>query len=894
MTAAAAASLNSLLDQGVVLLTASRRLAHALRLGYARYAQEQGRKVWISPQILPWTAWLRQMRLEARAASTQGSLPPVLTAAQARIVWDDVVGASLAARELMDPSNAARMAARSWRRLQDYLIPLERLDSFDAPEVQALRAWCVAFQQRCDALGAIDEARLAQWMHGSAFVPPSSIALAGFDVVPPAMSRLIERWRTHGKVIDGAAVAGDAQVCVVAADDADAEIDLAANWSRAQLEQGANTVAVIVPDLQSRREAVRRAFEDAFAPGMRHVHGDTASLPVVIAAPSALADYPAVDAALLILQLASRPAAADHVGRLLRSPFIAGGGIERGKRAIADFDLRVEQRDRWDWFELERWAGRKGCEQLQLGARELTKLLRAELGPVMASQWVERFYTMLLAVGWPGDRTPGSVEHQTLEKFHAALAEFGTLDAVAGRMSLKQALRRLQDLLRETPFEPQAATAAVTVIDAATSAGMHFDALWVAGLDADRLPAPVNPDPLIPLELQRAAGVPEASAAGVLRLATQQLERWRSGNGTLVLSWPQRAGDAEYMPSPLIADLPAVAADALIPKRVATLRQVSFEQRPQLATLLDESAPPLTAASARGGARVLELQSHCPFRAQAELRIAAVPLPRASLGVAPFDRGAILHRVLEEVWGSLRTQQALLSIDDAVLIERVREVSERHVAQMLQPGTRYRQRLAALEVASLVRQVTQLLLQERTRPPFTVRFSEKEEQYAIGGLSIRLRPDRIDELADGSELLIDYKLGDSHQPRDWVDVWPGRPSRPQLPLYGLAHSDRLAGLAYVVLAPGAVEYRGWSNGVAVGPGIVPYPAGLRIDFGDPQDWEALMHQWRFSLSRLAERFVAGEARVDPLPQACQRCHLSTLCRIHERATAEIANGSNDE
>jgi probable DNA repair protein len=888
-------SLNSLLDQGVTILTASRRLAHALRLGYARYAQAQGRQVWASPEILPWSAWLRQVRLEARATNLPDSLAPVLTSAQARIVWDEVVSGSAAARDLMDASNAARMAARSWRRMQDYLIPLERLRSFDAPEAQALHAWCEGFLQRCTALGAIDEARLAEWMLSSQFVPPTRIALAGFDVVPPAMGLLIERWRTHDRIVDNDIASGPAaEVTVVGAADADAEVELAAQWARAQLEQGASAIGVILPDLQGRRDAVRRAFEDAFAPGQRHVHGDSASMPVVIAAPAALADYPSVDTALLILQLAAMPCTSTHVGRILRSPFLAGGDVERGKRAMADLELRELQRDRWDWFELERWAGMTGCERLQLAARGLTTLLRGMVGSATASQWVERFHSMLQRIGWPGDRTPGSVEHQTLEKFHAALAEFGTFDVVAGRMTMPQALRCLQDLLRDTPFEPETATAAVTVIDATTSAGMQFDALWVAGLDADRFPAPVNPDPLIPLELQRAAAVPGASAAEVLQLATKQLQRWRTGSDALVLSWPRRAGDAEIIASPLIADVSALPPDAPVQSRTGTLRQLVFEHRPQLAALLDDSAPPLATAAARGGARVLELQSHCPFRAQAELRLGAAPMPRVGLGVAPLDRGAILHGVLAEIWGSLNTQQALLEVDDLSLEERVREAVTRIVAHTLQPATRFRNRLAALEVETMVRQVMRLLVQERLRPPFAVRFAEVDEQYRIGGLTIRLRPDRIDELANGSELLIDYKLGDSHKPRDWIDAWPGRPRRPQLPLYGLAHADRLGALAYVVLAPGAVEYRGWSNGTDVGMGVLPYPAGLRIDLGDPQDWQALMDQWRFSLTRLAERFVGGDARVDPLPLACQMCHLSTLCRIHERAPAEAVGESDDE
>src|SRR5262249_29374507 len=161
----------------------------------------------------------------------------------------------------------------------------------------------------------------------------------------------------------------------------------------------------------------------------------------------------------------------------------------------------------------------------------------------------------------------------------------------------------------------------------------------------------------------------------------------------------------------------------------------------------------------------------------------------------------------------------------------------------------------------------------------TVRLAEAAEQYAIGGLSITLRPDRIDEVA-GGELLIDYKLGSAHRPRDWFDVWPGRPRRPQLPLYGLARAERLRALAYVVLAPGAIEFRGWSDGTEVGAGVLPYPAGIRIDLGDPMDWEALLHYWRFTLTRLAQRYVAGDAAVDPLPFECTTCHLSTLCRVH--------------
>jgi hypothetical protein len=234
----------------------------------------------------------------------------------------------------------------------------------------------------------------------------------------------------------------------------------------------------------------------------------------------------------------------------------------------------------------------------------------------------------------------------------------------------------------------------------------------------------------------------------------------------------------------------------------------------------------------------------------------------------------------------LRSQEQLHVTSDDDLNALIRESTQRHAAK-LQPVTRHRSRLVALEIESVVRQVTRLLELEKQRPPFTVRLAEATESYTLGGLSITLRPDRIDQLAGGGELLIDYKLGDSYRPsRDWMDVWPGRPRRPQLPLYGLAHAKSLRALAYVVVAAGAVEYRGWGDGTAIEAGILPYPAGVRIDFGDPQDWEELMHHWQFTLTRLAEKYVAGEATVDPLPLACVHCHLSTFCRIDERLRSD--------
>lgn len=883
--------LYSLLEQGVVALTASRRLAHAIRLGFAQYAQERGLSVWRTPQVLPWSTWLRQQRLVARAVQRR-KFEGLLTAAQARVLWDDVVAKSRVGGTLLMPSNAARLAARSWQHLHDYLIPLERLEQFDTEESRALLEWCRAFEQRCATLGAIDDARLAHWLFDAQFVPEERIVFVGFDMLVPAVERLVDRWRACGRVMEAdETLAASGSVEVAGAPDAAAEIELAAQWARAQVENGATSVGVIVGDLASRREEVQRVFENVFAPGRRHTQAPETEVPVVVAAPPPLASYAVVDAALLVLRLAVGDGDSTLVGRILRSPFLGGAIEERSERAVADQVLRERRRDRWSWLELERWAAQQRCNRLALAARGLVAALRGLPRQATPSEWAERFYGLLSLSGWPGDRTPTSVEHQVLAKFQDVLAELGSLDPIAPRLTFAQALRRFEELLRETPFEPETKGASVVVIDATTSAGMQFEALWVTGLQADRFPVPVNPDPLIPIELQRTAGMLQASAEGSLRLARTQLARWTGCASRVVLSWPEREGDAELAMSPLLARFAHVEP---CKDRTPTLRELLFESRPQLELLVDDRAPPVTAGSATGGAAILELQSRCPFRAYAELRLDASALERVGIGVDPAQRGGILHEILREIWAQLQTQDALRGLSDAELEARVRDAAQRNAMRILSPDTRVRERLASLEIESAVRQVMALLAIERQRPPFKVRFAETSERYSIGGLEITLRPDRIDELADGGELLIDYKLGDAHRPSDWLDRVPGRPRSPQLPLYGLAHGERLRALAFVVLAAGKVEYRGWSDGANVAPGVDAYPPrGVKVDLGDPMDWQALQHQWRFALTRLAEQFVAGEAAVDPLRNACDTCHLSMLCRVHELGTSERAEAEHD-
>ncbi len=51
--------------------------------------------------------------------------------------------------------------------------------------------------------------------------------------------------------------------------------------------------------------------------------------------------------------------------------------------------------------------------------------------------------------------------------------------------------------------------------------------------------------------------------------------------------------------------------------------------------------------------------------------------------------------------------------------------------------------------------------------------------------------------------------------------------------------------------------------------------------------------WRRRLEDLAKRFQEGDARVDPLKDACKYCDVKPLCRIYERGPKDEPEGADD-
>jgi probable DNA repair protein len=400
----------------------------------------------------------------------------------------------------------------------------------------------------------------------------------------------------------------------------------------------------------------------------------------------------------------------------------------------------------------------------------------------------------------------------------------------------------------------------------------------------------MSPDPFLPRAVQVRHGVPGASAELAAAESRRILDRLLGNASDVILSAPEVDEDAPLLPSPLLEEIPAIDLDpSWSEPRLAVALHAN---RPTLERLVDGQMPPISAEEAgRGGARLLELQSACPFRAQTELRLGARKLDEPGIGVDAAERGDLVHKALAALWLELGSQVALKALDPA----GVQAAVERAVAAALHEARRgadeLMRHLLDLEAAWLTERVLEMVEADRSRAAFVVENVETPHSGRIGPLTLEFRPDRIDRLADDSLAVIDYKTGANADVKAWLDE---RPRLPQLPAYVQAlGAERVHAVAFARVRSGDTGYVGVASDAALFEGLrEPGSSGLLKTYGS---WDELLGAWRRRLEALAAEYADGEARLAPNPvKACEHCHLGALCRIAETDAERADEEGGDE
>ncbi len=878
------------LSSGATIITPNRRLALYLKSEYDTAQLRSGKSVWPSADALPYGAFVERTWQELALAENGAML---LSVQQETALWETVIEASRFAGLLLNPSAAARAAREAWVTQHAFCMdrPQHRV-AWDAvnDDAAAFIEWHRAYAERLRGSGWIDSAQLpeaiAEALKRGMQPRVRHLVRAGYAVYTPQQQLLFDAFAAAGCVID------DALTNIVssnatrhACDDAETELMFVAERVRALLTAHAHAlprmrIGVVVPDLAARRTAVLRVFEDALEPQRVTTPGDPAPRPFNCSLGLPLASYPIVFTAFLIFKLAGGETTLAEAGALLRSPYVGGADSELASRALVDGHLRARGRKR-----ITPGALLHGAQaHVPAAAPRLAALLEPWLAGARAarslrqppSAWSATFLALLKGLGWPGERTLDSAEFQTFEKFRDGVSGLSALDAVRPRLTHAEALSVLRRLAADTVFQPEAADAPVQILGTLESIGLSFDALFVTGLAGEAWPAAPRPNPFLPVALQRALGVPHASAVWELNFARRMTQAWQEAAPAVIFSWPRRDGERELSMSPLIDDVPEGIAPATT---LRLLRDALFEAR-SFETLDDSRAPPLSAGvRVNGGTQMFQNQAACPFRAYAIHRLGASALEDGTDGLDPRERGSLVHQALSVLWRDINSHANLLALDEAALEQKTKSAVDAAVDVLCRARPDLMtDAFAALERERLTALLLRLTALEKARAPFEVVACEQPRAPVIAGVRVSARLDRVDSLADGSQVILDYKTGLAN-----IGGWLGeRPDEPQLPLYAVSGDADVSGVAFVQLRAREVAFKGLTRDDKVLPEVATLAASKNLST-QYAGWPALLDSWRTVLEQLARDYLAGHAEVAPkrYPQTCAYCELGALCRVRE-------------
>lgn len=337
---------------------------------------------------------------------------------------------------------------------------------------------------------------------------------------------------------------------------------------------------------------------------------------------------------------------------------------------------------------------------------------------------------------------------------------------------------------------------------------------------------------------------------------------------------PAVSGDLEFAPD-------------VLAERGSTSWLAERIHRPNMLEFLDDSmgVPWPPGQTLPAGTRSLELQNMCAFRAYSELRLGSSELGVPEPGVAPEERGQLLHAALHILWRELRDSATLAGHAEPTLDKLIeRSVAEAADDILGHAPNNVRPPLFVRECRRTIRLIKRLCLLELTREPFRVQDTEFEKTLSVAGAQMNVRIDRLDALESGGQAILDYKSGR----RTTADWYGERPSHPQLLAYLAAVGGDVMAMATVNVTAREVRF----DGIASSGQLLPKVRGVEPPVGNTTGnaWEVRKTEWLACIERLANSFLTGRAVVDPKPNACDWCHAVSICRVSDAGidvTAEL-------
>jgi probable DNA repair protein len=862
------------LESGVCIVTPGKRLAREITESWVRHCGSHAPVV-ATPRVTTVDSWLEQAWLHAVES---GRLPParLLTPQQDLAVWQQIIRNDLDERigfSLTHPRAAAQRVQVAWNKLMMYdgtgLKDLWSFFQYD-DDCQVFSEWARQYSARLIELKALSRYGAYQQLLSLSVTERPKVGLFTVPDLPPLTRKALDHLASVMLIEPDRCDHEDIPVqSFVTRDD---ELFAAAQWARASSAGPEQRVGIVLLDMANDRNRLEYFLRQEFD----CLDARYNDLPVNFATGMPLASTPLFRDALTALEWEVHPLSRPQWLGLTRSPYLA---FQDDPEMIPGL-IQAQFQSGSHEISLENALHIATREQ---PSSEVTRVLRvirssrAQKGVKNLDDWTEVIRERLALWGWP--RRPGldSIEYQQFQRFDASLDALASLALALPHQSYESALGLWRDCLAATVFQPKTSHDSIQVLGPLEAVGGQFDGLWICGAQRGALPVLPRVEPFLPATIQKSLGMTDIDESALTEEASTLLQVWFAGSRKVIASFHCTEQGLPQHASPLLSGEVSDSSTSWFPP-------ARWAAPLQLEPAPEDGALVLEAPETAGGTSLIRDQAACPFRAFARHRLNLPSLQPTLIGISASERGAFLHEALFRLWRQIGSSDELSAFSPAAeedLIEAAVSGAMQATESACEArGYSLRERVGSacwqLEQQLCVDLLGQWLQHERERTaPFRVVEMERNHTLQIEGLSLTLRPDRIDEFEDGRRAVIDYKTRAPSRTR-----WLGqRPQEPQLPLYSLLDSA-IQGIAYAELsASDPVQF------IALGEDL-----GLRKGDGKSLEqqtrsiaatWPELVAQWEASLQQLAAEFLAGHAAVSPQPGACDYCELASLCRINE-------------
>lgn len=837
------------LHDGAIAITPNNRLSNQLITDY--YHTHKNHALLEKPRCLPYRAFLKFLFTTLCDRQPHLKHPILLSQSQERYVWKQILNQQ---HVYAYHDGLLQAVHDAWTDCQHWQISYDDKAFTHTPQTRQFQQWQRVFQTKLDALHAITEAQLVDYLLSQpmeAWFGATHLVWVCFDDFSPQQQALqqaftgqtcLQEYYDLPQILP--------ETYQYKALDVDDEWSQMAIWAKDRLLKGDQRITLVIPNLQQVASALQRFLK-------RHFPTDTYN----ISLGQTLLQYPLVSHALEWLRLDNTLLTHQQAKLLLHSPYLHASQDEfmaRTQWMETHSLLREPLMD----MPLFKRTCQSHAPKLAHVLQQMTDYPNVSTG----FQWAQQFKQRLSTLGFPGAYALDSATYQCYQRFLMLFDEFVELTLVNTQFTAEEALNVLRDLAQQTVFQFKQPPTNLVITGLLEASGSLADSIWVCGLTDQTLPQTARLSAFIPNTLQRELAMPHALAERELQLAQQLIARLQHGCQHMILSYPSLSGDQPNLPSPLI--IPFAPWQAMLDLSTAHPSARLVEEEDYLVPLLSQE--PI-----RGGSALLANQAKCPFKAFASHRLSANAVESVTDGLDARERGQITHRILECLWQQLKNQATLRTLSDETLDEWLESILQTTLNAALKNKTQsYPTWLKGIEHERLKRLIHAALAWEKQRPDFIIDALEQTYTLSLEGLSIQVRIDRIDRVkatdAEGfdNKWVIDYKTS-LPQTKPWREE---RPEAPQLLLYALT-DPQITALVFAQLKSNRLTCQGFSDA------IVPIEGMQTLKKGE--SWSNFQASWLQNLSQIAEEFKQGQCAPNPQKTStCQACNFQNLCRIN--------------